>query len=438
MIVENCPYGSDPRVMREAKTLSAVGHTISVIGPAEAGRPWHEKVDGIAVYRFKSWKSGGRSLGYLVEYVLSAAAILVILHVVLVGRGFDVIHVANPPDILVPIVSIFRLLGKQIIYDQHDLSPELYATKFCNSTSSIYRFLLRMEVWSYRLSDYVITPNDSYKKIAMARGGVRESKITVVRNGPDGRFTRCNDYDVELRDRSPNILAYAGRIGSQDGLELLCDILSYLRNSLGREDFYCIIIGDGDDLQRIRLLTTRLHLEDKILFTGWIADSRRFHRLLSTADICLSPEPYNRYNNQSTFLKIMDFMSAAKPIVAFDLDETRFSAGEAAVYAPRDDIPGFARLLVKLMDDPVVRKKMGQHGQRLVREKLSWEHSVPKLLGLYNMCRIKNTFRRQSIRALKGLPAETAAAQRVLSAIEEHEHMPAERILAYQDVRGRR
>ena len=384
MVVENCPYERDPRAQREAKALSAAGHVVSIICQAEKGRPWFEIIDGLSVYRFGSWRSKGGKLSYLLEYTLSGMAITFLSLFVLISKGFDVIHLANPPDLMVPGAAIYKLIGKQIIYDQHDLCPELYVAKFPNPKTSIFRFLLRMEALSIRLADHIITPNDSYKKTDMARNAVVESKITVVRSGPD--LPRCKDVDVQLRGISKNILAYAGMIGFQDGVDLLCSILHKVRYSLGRENFYCVVIGTGDALQKIRNLTVELRLEDKVRFTGWINDFGKYHCLLNAADICISPEPYNPYNDQSTFLKVMDFMAIGKPIVAFDLAETRFTAGESAVYARPNDLEDFAHSLVKLMDNPALRKEMGQCGRRLIREKLAWKHSVPKLLCLYDKC----------------------------------------------------
>ena len=63
---------------------------------------------------------------------------------------------------------------------------------------------------------------------------------------------------------------------------------------------------------------------------------------LSTADVCLSPDPHNPLNDVSTMNKVLEYMAMGRPIVSFDLREARVSAGDAAVYVPANDEQAFA------------------------------------------------------------------------------------------------
>jgi len=386
MVVENCPYLRDPRVQREAKALTDAGYRISVICPAEGDKPGRQLIAGVSVYEFQVWQFAQGRLGYLLEYLSAMMAIAVLSLWVWLREGFDVIHVANPPDSMVPLVSVYKLIGKSVIYDQHDLCPELHAAKFGESLW-LSPLLLRMERYSYRLANHVIVPNESYRGFAVRRGGVAESKVTVVRNGPDlhsvSRESGGIDIDPELRQKSPHIIAFAGVTGVQDGLDSLCRALHHLRYTLGREDFYCVILGDGSTLPEMKKLAAELRLDDKIEFPGWVHDPVVYARYINTADICVSPDPFNRYNDASTFVKIMEYMAAGKPIVAFDLQETRLSAQGAALYARSGDVPDFARKIASLMDQPVTRRAMGDAGALRVRTDLAWQYSIPNLLQVY-------------------------------------------------------
>ena len=249
MVVENFPYMSDPRVRNESRTLAANGYKVSVICPAKGSEPWHEVADGVSIYRFWHPHFGG----HLVEYSYALLAIAALTLLVLVREGFDVVHVANPPDYLVPLCAVYRILGKLIIYDQHDLCPELYVAKF-GENRFICRLLLWLEKLSYHLADHVIIPNESYKKVALRRGGLQQSKLTVVRNGPERKNVSTSDIDLELRKKASTVIAYAGVIASQDGVDYLCRALKYLRCTLAQEDFHCVIIGDGAALQSMKEL----------------------------------------------------------------------------------------------------------------------------------------------------------------------------------------
>lgn len=384
MIVENCAYTRDPRVRKEAKTLVAAGYKVTVIAP---NGDWkfrsEDSEDRVKVYRFFKLQSSSTVIGHLLEYFFAMFAIAVLTAYVLVREGFDIVHVANPPDGLIFIAAVYKVLGKSVIYDQHDLCPELYAVKFGDSKDSIARILRWFERSSYRLADRVIVTNESYMRQAMDRGRLARSVITIVRNGPDLSNIENAGIDSETRAKAPNILAFGGIIEVQDGVGELVRALHALRYRLGRTDFFCIVMGSGHALEEAKDLTRGLGLEDKIWFTGWISDRETYSRYLATSDICISPEPSNEYNNQSTFVKVMEYMAAGKPIVAFDLCETRFSAQRSALYAKCNDELEFALALARLMDDPTLRREMGEIGQNRVNDSLSWQYSIPEFLKVY-------------------------------------------------------
>ena len=384
MIVENCPYLRDPRVRREAKALAAAGYKVTVIAPNidKSGRGG-EIADGVKVYRFAKLKSSSTVIGHLLEYFVALLTLATMSAYVFVREGFDIVHIANPPDGLIFIACAYKILGKSVIYDQHDLCPELYAAKFGDSKDGIAKILLSLERLSYRLADSVLVTNESYKRHAMTRGGLPEERITIVRNGPDLEAARNGEIDPEVRGKSTNILAFGGIIEVQDGVAELIRALHALRYKLGRSDFLCIVMGSGLAVADAKDLAGSLGLEDNVWFTGWISDRLLYHRYLATVDICVSPEPSNAYNDQSTFVKVMEYMAAGKPIVAFDLCETRVSAQQSALYAKPNDELEFALALAKLMDDPRLRCIMGETGQSRILEKLAWQYSASSLLKVY-------------------------------------------------------
>jgi glycosyltransferase involved in cell wall biosynthesis len=384
MILENCSYLRDARVSKEALALKKVGYVVSVISPERGRWPSRQIIDGVMVFGFPHFSFSHGTLGYLLEYAYATLAIILIAAYVWLTRGFDIIHISNPPDCIVPVMSPYRLLGKRIVYDQHDLSPELYGARFPRPNAWLMSLQLRLEWLSYRLADHVIVTNESYRQIALSRGGKRETDVTVVRNGPDLDRLRGLRIDDDLREKSPNIIAFAGITGYQDGLEYLCHALKSLLCDLGRTDFLCIVLGDGDALPDIKKMARELGIEEKIWFAGWVSDMDAYFRYLSTADICVSPEPSNRYNDRSTFVKIMEYMLAGKPIVAFELPESRVSADGAALYASPNDASDLAAKLAALMDDEALRKTMGELGRRRIETKLAWQYWVPNLIAVYD------------------------------------------------------
>jgi glycosyltransferase involved in cell wall biosynthesis len=391
MILENCSYLRDARVSKEARALTGDGYVVTVISPEFGRWPSRQRIDGVTIYGFPHPSFCRGTLGYLLEYAYATFAIAVITAYVWLTKGFDIVHIANPPDCLVPVTAIYKIIGKQIIYDQHDLSPELYVARFSRSRALLLSVQLRLELLSYELADHVIVTNESYRQIALGRGRQAETKVTVVRNGPELERLQALQADAELRKKSPNIIAFAGITGYQDGLDYLCRALHSLRRDLGRTDFLCIVLGDGDALPDIKKLAHELGIDETIWFAGWVSDPASYFRYLATADICVAPEPSNRYNDRSTFVKIMEYMLAGKPIVAFDLPESRFSAEGAALYATPNNPQDFAVNLAALMDNQSLRISMGELGRRRIETELAWQYSVPPLLAVYDLVSGSNT-----------------------------------------------
>ena len=384
MIVENCSYLRDARVGKQAKALKQAGYHVSVISPDSGILPGPVLMDGINIYRFPQIAFCQGPLGYFLEYAYATLAIAILTAYVLFAQGFDIVHIANPPDCIILVTGIYKVIGKRIIYDQHDLCPELYACKFPRPSPLLLRLQFLLERLSYKLADHTIVTNESSRKIAIERGGQSPSAVTVVRNGPDIECREIIGVDKELRGRSAHIIAFAGVTGYQDGLECLCRALRSLRYDLGRDDFLCIVLGDGDALPHVKRFAHELGLEQNIWFAGWVSDLEQYYRYLSTADICVAPEPSNGYTDRSTFVKIMEYMVVGKPIVAFDLPENQVSAAEAALYVSKDE-QEFAAKLAELMDNQALRKSMGDFGRRRIEATLAWQYSIPDLLRVYDL-----------------------------------------------------
>jgi glycosyltransferase involved in cell wall biosynthesis len=399
MLVEN-NFPADTRVRNEAFTLASNGLRVTVIALRGHGEKAREVVGGVTVYRvprltlFEKLPDARASflsrvlrrlmvlVGYVVEYAYFTSACLV-LSLYAAGRErFNVVHAHNPPDTLVVVTAVLKLLRKKSVFDHHDLSPELFLSRYKTGESAITAALHVFEKLSVRLADVVIATNESYKTVDIERNGADPSKVFVVRNGPNLARVRLVEPDARLRATGKTILGYVGAMNPQDGVDYLLRALSFLKNELRRSDFFCVIIGDGDSRRALEAEAKALGLADDVWFTGFIPDSDMI-RYLSTADVCLDPNPSSPLNDVSTWIKVMEYMALEKPIVSFDLKETRTSARDAAVYVPPNDEPEFARAVARLMDDPARRQEMGRFGRARVLSDLSWDVTSCNLIDAY-------------------------------------------------------
>jgi glycosyltransferase involved in cell wall biosynthesis len=381
MLVQNGPYPQDGRIRHEAHTLANGGYGVLVICPRWKQQRWTEEAAGVRVYRFPMLNSSGGFFGYLLEYSYSMAVMFALTLFVALRHNFDVIHTANPPDTLVLIAAFYKLFGKRYVYDEHDLCADMYQARG-GRNQAVYQLLLLFEKLSCRLADHVIATNESYKKLQMERAGVPTSRITVVRNGPELHPPRQAEPDPEIRKRADTILVFLGNMGFQDGVDYLFRSLGQL-DQLGKRDWYCILIGHGDAQPSAQRIARQLHIDDRVEFTGFLP-AEQYLPLLCAADICVDPDPSNFYTDRSTMGKMMDYMLAGKPIVAFDLPEHRVTAADSACYAAPNDECDFAREIAELMGQPERRASMGEIGRARVQNKLAWDYSAPALLSAYS------------------------------------------------------
>lgn len=383
LLVENASVPTDTRVWSECRSLREAGFDVVVISPKGATRDLEqfELRDGIAIHRFRMPYARGGPRSFVSEYSVAFWRISRIARQLARKRSFAVVHAANPPDFLLLAAWPLKRRGSRFIFDQHDLVPELYISRFGRTPRLLYWLTCALERLSFSLADVVVSPNNSYRNIALERGRKETDDVFVVRNAPDTSLFRPGKPDPELKHGKPHLLAYVGAMNAQDGLDHAIRALAVLTRT--RTDWHAIFVGDGDAAADTRRLAQDLGLEDLVSFTGFLR-APEVVRVLSTADICLSPEPRSPLNEASTFIKIAEYMAVERPVVAYDLTESRFSAGTAAVYASPDDVEGFASRIHELLDDPERRAAMGRLGRARVLSELSWERSKEALLAAYD------------------------------------------------------
>ncbi len=382
ILVENAPVPADRRVWNESRSLVAAGWEVVVVCPQGETRCQepYEELEGVEIHRFPLVQAGGGPAGYLREYGQAMWRMRKIVRRLARERRFDVVHSCNPPDFLALAARGLRRQGTRFVFDHHDLVPELFRSKFGGGKGLPYRVFVALEKVAFRMADVVISTNESYRRIALERGGKDSSDVFVVRNGPDLERFRPVDPDPALRGGEPHLIAYLGIMGPQDGVDHAVRALGWLGTQ--RTDWRAVFIGEGDVLDEMRSLAAELGVADRIDFAGWRFDDD-IRRMLSTADVCLAPDPPSPLNDVSTMIKIPEYLAMGRAVVSYDLPEARVSAGDAALYATPGDAEALGRAVATLLDDPARRAEMGEIGLRRVSEQLAWQHSERVLAAAY-------------------------------------------------------
>lgn len=393
IIVENQPYFTDTRVKSEAAALREAGWRVHVICPdvspgGREGRPplyQSRELDGVTVLSYRTDFATRGLVGYLKEYLGSLVHIARLSRRVFRSDGFTVVHLCNPPDILFLIGGFYKLLGRRVIFDHHDLFPEMILSRHKGLVRQVlYRAARILEFLTFRTADAVLSTNQSYRGIAVGRGRVREDDVFVVRNGPRAGEIVPLAPDPALKRGFPYMACYAGIMGLEDGVVELMQVIRDIVVQRRRTDILFCLLGDGAARPEAAELARAWGLQRHVDMPGMVLDRALFCRYLSTADIMLAPESSNPHNNKSTFIKIAEYMAMEKPIVAYDLVETRFTAGDAAVYVRSGDGKGYAAAVISLLDDPARRASMGRIGSDRVKTRFQWEHQKVHLLHAYD------------------------------------------------------
>lgn len=382
IIVQNLPVPFDRRVWQEARTLRDAGARVSIICPTGKGyETRYEHLEGIEVYRHPLPLDASGALGYLAEYSAALFWETVLAWRVLFRHGFDTLHGCNPPDLIFLIAWQFKLLGKRYLFDHHDINPELYEAKF-NKRGFFWRLMCLFEWLTFKSADTVISTNESYRKIAIERGGKSPGDVFVVRSGPDLSRVKSVKKNPALRKGRKYLVGYVGVMGDQEGIDLLLESARHFIHDQGRTDIHFALVGGGPSLSSLQALSTKLNIDEFVTFTGRAPDQTLFE-VLSTADVCVNPDRVNPMNDKSTMNKILEYMALGKPIVQFDVVEGRFSAGDASLYAKANDPIDFADKIAELLADPEVRTRMGKFGKHRVESEMAWSYEVPKLIAAY-------------------------------------------------------
>jgi glycosyltransferase involved in cell wall biosynthesis len=387
IIVQNMPVPLDRRVWLECQALVVNGYEVSVICPKGAGDPSRQLIDGVHIYKYRPAPEAKGFAGFAWEFGYCWLRTVRLSLAVWRRRRFDIIQACNPPDTYWLLARLWRPWGVKFIFDQHDLNPELFRSRFGEPKDLVARLELRGLSWlermTYRTADRVISTNKSYRRIAIERGHRNPSEVTVVRSGPDTRVMRPVYPDGPGQKEKPFCLVYLGIMGPQDNVDLVLDVMERLVHKRGRVDVHVTLLGFGGCLEDLRRRSTELDLDDFVTFTGR-ADRSMIADHLSVADVGLSPDLKTPLNDVSTMNKTMEYMAYALPSVSFDLVETRVSGGDSVTYVQSGDVEAFASAVEQLLDDPALRLSMAKRARARVSRELDWRPQAKSYVKVFH------------------------------------------------------
>jgi glycosyltransferase involved in cell wall biosynthesis len=333
------PYPLDPRVVREARVALDEGYDVDVVATRQLGEPPEENVDGVRVVRLPvAHMMGGGVARLLSEYVGFSLLACARLAGLTRKRRYAVVHVHNPPDFLIAAALIPRLLGSRVIFDVHDLSPDMFKMRFdgYRGAGIADRALRALERWATTIADSVITVHDAYARELVSRG-VPAEKVTVVMNSVDERTLPGPASPSEDQFR----VVYHGTVTPHYGVELVVEAVARLVGRVPgiRLDVY----GAGDSVATARDRAVALGVEERILLTDRYLPHTHVLECVRHANVGVIPNLPTRLNRFALSTKLFEYVALGVPVVSADLPTIRahftdeevhfFRAGDSAALA---------------------------------------------------------------------------------------------------------
>lgn len=383
ILVENLPVPFDRRIWQEAKSLHRAGYIVSIICPKGKGQnAAEEELDGIHIYRHSLPFEAEGALGYLFEYGIALFHQARLAIRIRRRHGFDVIQAANPPDLMFLTVLPWKIFfGTRFVFDHHDLCPELFEVKFARR-GFLWSVMGWLERRTFALADASIATNETFRDIAISRGGMAPGNVRIVRSYPEhSRFQR-RDPDPAAKAVGTFLVGYVGIIGTQDGVDLFVQAMAEIVHTHGRDEIHAMIVGDGPALSECQRLADALGVADHIRFTGYLSGAVLLEHL-SAFDIAVIPDPSNAFNDKLSMNKVFEYMALGLPIVMFPLVQAAAEAGAAAHVVPDSTPDALASGIVALVDDPERRQDMAVFGSSYAQKTFTWESQEPALLETY-------------------------------------------------------
>ena len=382
ILVENLPVPLDRRVWQEACALRDAGHEVTVICPQMRGFTQAEEVlEGIQIYRHWISDEARGIRGFILEYATALWGELGCALKAWRRSGFDVIHLCNPPDLLFLVALPFKLLaGVKVIYDVHDLWPEMFEAKF-GKRGLLYWAVRLAERCTLALADAVMATNQSVLAAVKQRGHKNDDELFIVRTAPS-RLDISTPPEPALKKGKKYLVGYIGVMGNADGVHYLIEAARHIVQTRGRKDVQFLLMGSGPEHAELLRLRDSMGLAEFIDMPGRVSNEFLFTGL-QTMDLGVACDPINAYNDHCTMNKTLEYMAFGKAQVMFGTREGRFSAGKAAHYVQENSAEQLGDALLELLDDPARREQMGRLGFQRLTTELSWEKSVQELLKAY-------------------------------------------------------
>ncbi len=371
-------FPDEPRVAAEVRAAVAAGFEVDVVALRRQGEPAEGEAEGARLIRLPVRHRRGVGVLRLVKEYLAFTALATIAAARLSRRRrYDIVQVHNPPDFLVVAALVPKLLGARVVFDVHDLSPDMFTMRFENAPEGVAHRLLRLvERAAAAFADEVVTVHEPYKQ-ELAGRGVPEDKITVVMNSLDERL--MPDPATRQAKGDSFRVVYHGTVTPHYGVGLIVEAAAAVKTR--HPDLVVDVYGEGDAVPAIAAQARQLGLEDVVHLNPALPQGEVLHAVQS-ASVGVVPNMPTRLNRFALSTKLLEYVALGIPVVSADLPTIRshFSDDEILFFRA-GDAGALATALGKVASDPAAAARRADAAKRRY-EDYRWERNAAVYVDL--------------------------------------------------------
>lgn len=233
---------------------------------------------------------------------------------------------------------------------------------------------LRMQTRVARALPAIVTVSESSKRDITAQMGVRSDRMAVVPVGVDTTVFRPYDHVEPIPGR---LMVTSSSDVPMKGLVPLLEAVAMLRSE---REIELVVIGNPRVGGRVAKAIERLDLAQTVRCITGITDGD-LARLYGEAQVAVVPSLYEGFS-----LPAIEAMACGVPVVATTggaLPEVVGKHAETGILVPPNDPGALAAAIGQLLDDPALRKKIGDAGRGRILDRFTWQVTASGTAACY-------------------------------------------------------
>lgn len=218
----------------------------------------------------------------------------------------------------------------------------------------------------YRNSKMILVISNEQKEFVKKNGG-REA--VVIHQGTDHVLFTPKNYDEGIKKKfacEGPVCITVSRLSKRKCIDEMIDAIDVVRKKHPKVKL--LIVGKGEEKERLQSQIQKLGLQDNVQFTGFVSDED-LRKLYATADLFLLTSKYEGFG-----IANCEALASGTPVITYDTTAASdyIKDGETG-FITQHNVSEFAERVVELLDEPSRLEQMSKNARVLIEKGFTWE-----------------------------------------------------------------